>query len=1400
MKYSAVSSVGRAFKRIAGGSNSHPRTAAIRHAIHQSGLFVPSFYQDKYRYRLPKGMDSLTHYIEQGARDGFAPNPWFDTDFYLANNPDVAAAGLNPLFHFAQHGWAELRSPSRGSYDFVWHWVMENRDSSGVENPMKRHCEQYMASSAAIDVRAFKPLTAEEVPLFVDACHALLAGNRSTEGALCAIGRYAVDNQLWATAEEAFHALILKRPDVLDYRLALADAVERQGRIWQVVDVLAEATDQAPGNADLLFRLGDTREKMGRNAEAATAFAKAVALNGEAADWHYRHGYALEQSGQTALAKAAYDRARQLDEKLDSARFGIGIFHQSRGLWKDAVSAYEAIITQQPADADLWFKLGFAHDRCYDWVKAQHAYSVALSLQFSSPYWHYRLGFVLERQEKWREAAGAYRTAADMDKQHRAYWYYRCGYVLDKAGAYAEACCAYLLTSKACWDTFKATGTAAYSAWFPELQDHSAPSAENTGGLAGGIADTIDGYLETISQEGRATIRRQSGHVHLRARMMEARGDGEAAVRAYRLALDLSADHEPAWYHDLGRLLTRLGRYEEACETFRNSRVLKRPYGVDFPKYEANKKTKALMEYCEYLETLPIRKNTILYESFHGASIGCNPYAMFRYVVDQPEFAGWRHVWVINEGTKIPDEYADRENVIFIPRDCDAYRRYLATVEYLINNSTFPYWFIRRDGQKYLNTWHGTPLKSMGKDVKNEFVAYGNITRNFLHATHMLSPNRHTSDVLMKRHDAEGIYAGKFAETGYPRIDHVINTDDARKQRLLDNLGLTRDKPIVLYAPTWRGRMGSQEVDLDQVIADVSAMISEDYQLIFRGHYFMESALAGLGIPVAIAPHRIDSCDLLSVVDLLITDYSSIFFDFLPARRPIIYYTYDLEEYSAARGFYLDMADLPGTLCATVEDVREAITQGLGRSVEDDPAYQQALARFCPFEDGNATRRAVDFLFFGSEASVIDRYDDPRQSIIMYASVFGANGITASYLNLLRSLENENIQISTLCEPAKIKINPIRIQKFNSMPETVKRIAQLGRMVMTPEEIWITRRFNVKQTLLEAQEMRDIYWRAHQREYRHIFGNMKHDAFVNFDGYNPAIAAIAAAAPASVQKTIYMHSDMIEERNLKWPFLDKLFLAYNRYDHLVSVSGALNQVNRKKLGQEFDIGEEKFASCDNTIDINSIVSMAKAPLDGDLMPWFGGNKTFICLGRMSPEKDHAKLIRAFSGVINQHPDARLVILGDGPLRQDLNFLIEALGIGRSVKLAGLRMNPFPAMKASACFVLSSNHEGQPVVLLEAMVLGKPIIATDIDGNRGVLGDEYGELVENSEAGLRAGMLAFLERGGRPYSFSASEYQSKAVRSFRRIVLSEAEDGPKETVLEDISPHLGHRLRLWDTRV
>jgi len=250
---------------------------------------------------------------------------------------------------------------------------------------------------------------------------------------------------------------------------------------------------------------------------------------------------------------------------------------------------------------------------------------------------------------------------------------------------------------------------------------------------------------------------------------------------------------------------------------------------------------------------------------------------------------------------------------------------------------------------------------------------------------------------------------------------------------------------------------------------------------------------------------------------------------------------------------------------------------------------------------------------------------------------------------------------------------------------------------------------------------------------------------------------------------MFMHNDMKSEWETRHSYLSGMFELYAHYDSLVSVSKMMSTINQEKLGKLPKLSLEKFKYCINTISPQEIAERAEHPVDEDLQTWVGDTPFFITLGRLSPEKDQAKLIEAVHKVRDTHKDIKLVILGDGPLRVKLENMISDLGLENNVLLGGLRENPFPILKRSQCFILPSNHEGQPMVLLESMTLGKSIIATDIDGNRGVLEDGYGALVENSVGGLTAGINEFLSGQVAYKTFDADTYLDNAISMFKKTV-------------------------------
>jgi CDP-glycerol glycerophosphotransferase len=1166
----------------------------------------------------------------------------------------------------------------------------------------------------------------------------------------------------WEDAENAYRNLIEQDNTVPDYYDQLARLLRRQGKWWQEVSALEAAIELDSTNAQWYFRLGEAREVMNRLDGAAQAYKAAIALDDSDPNWHFKLGYVLQRAGHSAESQRAYDEAVQKDSTKLSAKFGIGVFHQNRGNWTAAVQAYIAQTAIDPLNAELFYRLGFAHDRCYAWPEAEAAYINAISLNINKVDWHYRLGFVRERMGLWLKAAQAYAYAATHGDKNVPDWHYRQGYVLYRAQCYEKACQAFFAVEK-------------------EKTLNAARPQKILGVVEGALSNTADlpvenpdvEYLYGFSKANpirhvlESDTTNADWHYQL-GNEYERENDWVKAAEAYEAAIARKEDHNSLWYYRLGYVLTMLNRHKEACEAFIETRIQKNPYGASENLYAKNVDFKKVVDYTEYYETLALQERIVLYESYHGVSMSCNPYAIFLYLLELPEFADWTHVWVIQDKSKIPAKYRKLKNVLFVRRDTDLYRRYLCTAKYLINNSTFPTYFIRRPDQVYLNTWHGTPLKAMGKDIKTTFMEHRNTARNFLHATHLISPNPHTTHVLLDRYDIAGTFNGILAESGYPRIDLTLNQTDHEKSLMRKRLGIGAEKKVVLYAPTFRGALGAAlQYASDLLVHDISMIENLNCHVLFRGHYFVERSLNDSGIRHTVVPDDIDSNALLAIVDVLITDYSSIAFDFIATGKPIVYYVHDLDAFEQDRGLYFSIEQMPGMKCRTSEELVEAVARSFEQS-EATPESRMARNRFCLHEDGQAARRVVDLVFFGKENATTIRDRDPRSSLLFFGGNFTPNGISTSYLNLLGHIDQHKYSLTIAVASDQIDAFPDRLEQFERLPNHVQVIGRVGRMAMTLEEKWMIDTFNT-QHALPSKEMWHVYEAAFRREHVRIFGNTHFDASIQFEGYSRFWLAIFANAPAEMvsKRVTYLHNDMHGEWSLRFPHLTGLFRLYKYFDSLISVSSKTSDHNVKNLSQLFDIDKDLFDYCDNVQNPEELFARAEEQLEepADAQLFQGDGPYFITMGRLSVEKDHSKLIRAFARVQADHPGARLMILGDGPLKHALVNLIEELNLQERVYLLGRRLNPFPYLKRSDCFVLSSNHEGQPMVLFEAMILGKPIVATDIVGSRSVLESRYGLLVDNSEEGLISGMRQFSEGKLHAGEFDYRDYQVNAVNMF-----------------------------------
>ncbi|WP_179125683.1 CDP-glycerol glycerophosphotransferase family protein [Rossellomorea marisflavi] len=367
------------------------------------------------------------------------------------------------------------------------------------------------------------------------------------------------------------------------------------------------------------------------------------------------------------------------------------------------------------------------------------------------------------------------------------------------------------------------------------------------------------------------------------------------------------------------------------------------------------------------LGKLPAKKKQVVFESFLGKQYSCNPRAIYEYMLEHyPEYDMY---WSIDPRSA---EVFKGKGLKTINRFSIPWLFKMARSKYWVSNSRLPLWIPKPNHTTYLQTWHGTPLKRLAADMDQVLMPGTNTEkykRNFLNESsrwdHLISPNRYSSEIFARAFGFEK----DMIESGYPRNDFLHNANNAETMNSLkERLDLPLDKKVILYAPTWRDNefyaKGKYKFNLKLELDKMQEELGDDYIVLLRMHYLIAENLditpfAGFAYDVS---HHTDISELYLISDLLITDYSSVFFDYANLGRPMIFYVYDIENYrDTLRGFYFDFeAQAPGPLVKTTEDVIRHIQHPDPASQANFDAFYQ---KFCYLEDGEASKRVVEKVF-----------------------------------------------------------------------------------------------------------------------------------------------------------------------------------------------------------------------------------------------------------------------------------------------------------------------------------------------------------------------------------------------------------------------------------------------------
>ncbi|MDW8564937.1 CDP-glycerol glycerophosphotransferase family protein [Staphylococcus shinii] len=366
---------------------------------------------------------------------------------------------------------------------------------------------------------------------------------------------------------------------------------------------------------------------------------------------------------------------------------------------------------------------------------------------------------------------------------------------------------------------------------------------------------------------------------------------------------------------------------------------------------------------------LPIKNDTILYESFLGKNYSDSPKSIFKYLIENDN-RDWKHVWILNNKEIIENEEEFKnKNVKIIKRFGWKYFYYVTISKYFVLNMRQPKWLYKKDDQVILSTWHGTPLKRLVFDMENVTSANKNYKKDFYNQSrnwnYLIAANKYSEEIF----ESAFMYPKENILTyGYPRNDILTNHTKSYKNMVKEKLGLPSSKKVILYAPTWRDdefhSAGNYKFKLQLDLDLLREELGNEYVIALRMHYFISDNmdLTGFESFAYDFSKYNDINDLYIVSDVLITDYSSVFFDYAILKKPILFYTYDLDKYkNMLRGFYIDVnKDLPGPLLLSNNEVLDSIKNIDKVNENFKEKYEDFYNKYCYLEDGSASKRIIN--------------------------------------------------------------------------------------------------------------------------------------------------------------------------------------------------------------------------------------------------------------------------------------------------------------------------------------------------------------------------------------------------------------------------------------------------------
>lgn len=381
-------------------------------------------------------------------------------------------------------------------------------------------------------------------------------------------------------------------------------------------------------------------------------------------------------------------------------------------------------------------------------------------------------------------------------------------------------------------------------------------------------------------------------------------------------------------------------------------------------------------KYFIYKLRYRVNDKVILFQAFGGRNYTCSPKAIYEKMLEMAEFKDFKFVWAFMDPKKHEVKLDDR--LIIVKTKSKNFLKYCAMAKYWIINSIIDVGITKKRNQVYVQCWHGTPLKKLRYDIEVDGAVLNTISeirkrndRDAKRFDYFISPSAYCTEKFTSAFNLKAL--GKediIIEQGYPRNDFLFNKSEKEINDIKKKLGIPKNKKVIFYLPTFRDNQHTSgvgytyklEIDFDRL----KKKFGKEYVILFSPHYFIANSVdvsKYKGFIIGVQGYD-EINELYLVSDIIMTDYSSVFFDFANLGKPMLFYMYDYDLYQGKlRDFYISLDELPGPIAKTQDELEYNLENIDSIFKKYKKKYEQFNKKYNYLDDGNASERVIKEIF-----------------------------------------------------------------------------------------------------------------------------------------------------------------------------------------------------------------------------------------------------------------------------------------------------------------------------------------------------------------------------------------------------------------------------------------------------